>query len=202
MVERCRAEPRFLIQALTERPDQKPYLSDIRLAIRTGQRPTAIIMHDRYAGHRDYDDPYWEVTADEIKHTSYTEWDYALIRACQFIEDYTDRDSGQLLWYDQSDEVEWETMSQYSNSQAEIARATEARGEKGLEPGESIHAIPVFKNPDKKPTMYDWFEDVSNGELKPGVAKSSGYSANEILDAREQRDLERAEILKKLKNGG
>lgn len=57
-----------------------------------GKRPTAMIMSDEWFGHRDY------FTGEpDGDRTEWTEWDFALARAYQTVEYYTDQ-NGIFQW--------------------------------------------------------------------------------------------------------
>lgn len=177
---------------MTEWSDHKVYVSDIRLALKTGQRPTATILRDKYAGYRDYGNPLWEYERGPYVNTSeWTTWDYALASTLQLIEDYTDKSTGQLYWYDQSDKVEWEVKSMFSGSQAALDREKD----RDLEPGETLYAEPVFRNPEDRPTINEWLEDLANDTLHPQGSPNTGHEGLEVLDARDIAAKRRAEIL-------
>jgi len=183
---------------LTEWADHKPILSDIRLAIKTGQRPTAMILRDKYAGYRDYDDPLWQVeNAHKFNPLEWTEWDMTLASVAQLIEDYTDKNNGQLYWVDASEKVQWEIRSSFSGYDAAI-KAEEETHE--FLPGESLYAVPVIDE-DDPPTFQEWIEGLDNDSLHPPGYKNSGHLEWEILDARDEADRKRQEILEKLQKG-
>lgn len=146
--------------------------------------------------YRDYDDETWEfLRAHEVNPSEWTDWDFTLAAVLQIIEDYTDKSSGQLMWYDQSDDVEWEVKSVYSGSQA----ALEA-DDRTLEPGESTYAIPIFKD-GKKPTIHDWIKELESDSTHPHGSPNTGHDEWDILDAREDKEKRRKELAAKLKNG-
>lgn len=183
---------------MTEWADHKPILSDIRLAIKTGQRPTAIILRDKYAGYRDYDDVLWEVhNARYFNPAEWTEWDMALASVAQLIEDYTDRNSGQLYWIDASEKVQWEVRSTFSGYTAAVEAEQETHQ---FQPGESLYAVPVIDD-DDPPTFNEWLEQMENDSTHPPGYKNAGHLEWEILDAREEADRKRKDILEKLKKG-
>lgn len=165
------------------------------MALRTGQRPTALLLRDKYAGYRDRDDPYWQYThAHEVNPLEWTEWDMVLATVSQLIEDYTDKTSGHLFWIDQSDKVEWEVRSIYSGSETVIAQERKSRE---LEPGETLYAVPHYDS-DNPPTLTDWLEALENGAVPHG-APGPGHTEQELTDAQEAADKRRAEIAEQLR---
>jgi hypothetical protein len=166
------------------------------LAIKTGQRPTAFILRDKYAGYRDYDNPHWDFErAPYVNPAEYTRWDYLLASVVQLLEDYTNPNNGQLRWFDESDKVEWDVKSSYSGYDAALDK-----DDKNLEPGESRYAVPLYDE-DDPPTIYEWLEALENDENHPPGYKNSGHQEWEILDAREEALNRRAEIAEKLRRG-
>jgi hypothetical protein len=166
------------------------------LAIKTGQRPTATILRDRYAGYRDWDDVLWEnERAPYVDSDKWTSWDYVLASVAQLIEDYTDKNNGQLFWVDASDKVDWEVRSTFSGYDAAIKAEEETHD---FQPGETLYAVPVI-NEDDPPTFQEWLEKLDSDTLHPPGYKNSGHNEWEILDAREEADRKRQEILDKLK---
>jgi hypothetical protein len=117
-----------------------------------------MLLRDNYALHRKWWDRDWRPSfGDDL----WVEWDYILAEVLQIIEDYTDSTSGQYFPYDQSDEVDWDIESTFSSSAAAMERKQKERGE--LKPGERLYAVPVFRNPDNKPTLATWFADIASG---------------------------------------
>ena len=185
-----------MIRLLTEDKNHKPILSDIRLAVKTGQRPTAMILRDKYAGYRDYDDSLWDIErAPYVDHKAWTDWDYTLASVAQIIEDYTDKNNGQLYWVDASDKVEWEVKSSFSGYEAAVDAE---RNSRELEVGESLYAVPIIDE-DDPPTFQEWIDALDNDTNHPPGYKNAGHSEWEILDAREEADQRRKDILAKLK---
>jgi len=114
----------------------------------------------------------------------------------QLIEDYTDKSNGQLMWYDQSDEVEWEIRSIFSGS-----RAAEESDEADLEPGESRYAVPIFKEGKPRPTIHDWLKSLEEDEAHPHGSPNAGHNEWDILDARDEKERRRKEMAEKLRSG-
>lgn len=166
------------------------------MALRTGQRPTAIILHDKYAGYRDYLDPLWEYERGPYVNTSeWTDWDITLATILQLVEDYTDKNTGQLYWIDQSDKVDWEVKSMFSGSQAALDREKDHE----LEPGETLYAVPVFRDDEDRPTISDWLKELEDDTAHPHGAPNTGHEGLEVLDARDDAAARRKAVLEKLK---
>lgn len=81
----------------------------IREGLAHGQRPSACLLHDPYAGYRDYDDPWW--TPDPLLHTQWTDWDYALAEAIVALDMLTSQ-TGQPRWLTEDPDVYWEVGTQ------------------------------------------------------------------------------------------
>jgi hypothetical protein len=116
-----------------------------------------MLLHDAYALHRKWWDPTWKPGPGD---TDWTTWDYILADAYQVIEDYTDPETGQYLPYDQSGDVYWDVKSKFSGSKEAMDKEMERRKD-GLKPGESLYAVPVFVDPENKPTLETWFKDLA-----------------------------------------
>jgi hypothetical protein len=139
-----------------------------------------MILHDVYALHRKWWDWEWKPGAGD---TEWTTWDYVLADAFQVIEDYTDAESGQWLPFDQSGDVYWDVKSRISGSLAAIRKAEENRKE--LKPGESLYAVPVFKDENNKPTLESWLNDVAEekNDARPAQARDARPPTPEELAA-------------------
>lgn len=129
-----------------------------------------MILGDDYAGHRHWWDPYWKPDPALIQ--VWTDWDFALLRAYQIIEDYTLKTNGQLIWVDQSPEVDWDVESSFSGHDAALEIAHKNREE--LKPGETLIARPSFRNPEDPPSMTKWLEDMETGNARPMPADAPG----------------------------
>lgn len=159
-------------------------------------RPTAYILQDPYALHRRYWEDDWE--PDPVGDTAWTDWDFALDKAFQIIEDYTDAQNGQLIWWDQSPEVRWEVRTRSSGHDAAVERKRRSMEEAGkeYEPGDSPYAVPVFDNPDNPPTMLSWLEmlEEEDGRIRPRGAQQGGRppTAQEKAELRASRESRQA----------
>lgn len=166
------------------------------MAIKTGQRPTAMILHDKYAGYRDWDNPYWDVEkAPYVNPQEWTDWDFTLASVSQLIEDYTNKANGQLFWIDESPDVDWEVRSAFSGYDAAIDREKKERD--SLDDGESIYAVPIFKG-DERPTIHQWLKMLEDNSAMPHGAKG-GHQEWEIVDAISDRQDRRTALAEKLK---
>lgn len=139
-----------------------------------------MILGDQYALNRKWWDSDWKPTRED---TDWTDWDFVLAGTFQTIEDFTDKETGQYLPYDQSGEVSWDVKSQFSGSKEAIEREQERRKE--LKHGESLYAIPVFNHPDNKPTLQTWAKEVieDTADRRPESAKGSRPPTPEELAA-------------------
>jgi hypothetical protein len=181
---------------LTTWADHKPILSDIRLAVKTGQRPTAMILRDKYAGYREYLSSTWVYEEAHLANTrEYTDWDMTLASVAQIIEDYTNKQNGQIYFFDESDRVQWEVRSSFSGYDAALEN-----DDKTLEPGESRYAIPIIDE-DNPPTIWEWLDSLEDHTNHPPGYKNNGLQDWEILDAKEEAGKRRDEIKAKLLRG-
>lgn len=119
-----------------------------------------MIFHDPYAMHR----PYWHewLWGEPWKpdHTSrdWVEWDFILADVYQVIMDLTDPETGQLMIYDQSSEVYFDVKLRYSGAQEALENYRKNHPE--LPAGASPYVVPVFRDPDNKPTLEDWIKNL------------------------------------------
>lgn len=186
-----------MIGVLTD-PDspQRRYLSALRAAKTYGQRPTAMLLHDPYAGHRKwwseylYGQPWVPGESDQ----SWTTWDYILADVLQVIEDFTDSESGQLMWLDQSGDVWWESRRIDSGYLAAVEKAQEDA--KTDEKGVRYYAVPIFDPNKPKPTLESWLNDNQEDPDRQGRRVPSDHKGarpptpDEIRRMRESRPVE------------
>lgn len=135
------------------------YLSYIKTAVRTNQRPTAFLFQDYYFGFRDW------FTAEPEGDPHYTEWDFALASAMALIEDYTDNETGHLIAYEYSPRVEFTPERRIKKSKAAVDRMTNGDKYKP-EPGESWVTKPNAIDGGDLPTISEWIK--SESERKTG----------------------------------
>lgn len=153
-----------------------------------------MILRDKYAGYRNYEDDNWEINESRPYMSSeWTDWDFALASVGQLIEDYTNKDNGQLYWIDSSDKVEWQVRSSYSGYDAAMDGESES-----LEPGESRYAVPVYDE-DDPPTLTEWIESLGDENVH-SFHKRVGHAEWEILNARDDVEDRRREMMEKLKS--
>lgn len=126
--------------------------------------------------------------------SEWTDWDITLASVLQLIEDYTDKNTGQLYWIDQSDKVEWEVKSMFSGSQAALDREKDRE----LEPGETLYAEPIFLG-EERPTIHDWLKELEEDAAHPHGSPNTGHEGLEVLDARDGAEKRRKAVLEKLK---
>lgn len=134
------------------------YLSDIRAAISSGQRPTAVILNDAYAGHRKWWDPAWLPTPSLA--SVWTEWDFILLRVYQYIEDYT-TPNGQLVWVEEDPDVAWEITKVESFLDRERHLFRESNEVKDWE---SLRSKPVWDEDVEPPSMEKWLKRIQEEE--------------------------------------
>jgi hypothetical protein len=127
----------------------------VRIALGNGQRPTAAIMHDPYAGHRNYADPFW--VPDPQRHTQWTDWDYALMEAVTVLDGLTDPISGQPSWLAEDPGVMWELGHRVNYAAKDLADAAK---ETESEPWVSAY----LKNPSKAGDFWTIDEYLQNLE--------------------------------------
>lgn len=129
-----------------------------------------MILGDPYAMHRKWWDWTWQPGVGD---TDFVDWDYILATVMQTIDDYTDKNSGQWMPFDQSGDVDWDVKSTFSGATAAIEKEQKERGD--LDAGESLYAVPSFRYPDKKPTLASWAKDMEEdkADLRPTEARDS-----------------------------
>lgn len=139
-----------------------------------------MILHDPYAMHRHWWDEEWRPGLGD------TDWvveDYILADVYQIIEDFTNKDNGVWLPYDQSGDVWWDVEERYSGYDEAIAKAQESRKEP--KPGITLYAVPTFADPDNKPTLESWIRDMNEGKAdgRPEKARNGRPPTPEELAA-------------------
>lgn len=93
--------------------------------------------------------------------------DYALATALQVVEDYTDNETGHLIFVEQSDRVTFDAQKYVKKSVAVVERKTKGSKSKAYEasPGERWRTIPRLTSGDEMPTLAEWLaeQDRKNG---------------------------------------
>lgn len=122
-----------------------------------GQRPTAMLFHDHFYGYRDPETGDPELAAGDVY---WSEWDYALADAMQFIQDHTDQ-HGHLIWEVESDRTTVKITKKIDRHNAQVERATSGKKYKPT-PGEyfvsRVELAPGWEE-DGFPTFSEWFEE-------------------------------------------
>lgn len=112
-----------------------------------------MILADPYAGYRKWwHDPHR--TYDPALASIWTDWDYILLRAYQYIEDYT-TDSGHLVWVEQDPDVGWDIEKVESFYAREMHQYRENHEVKEWE---TLHAKPVWESDVEPPSMEKWLK--------------------------------------------
>lgn len=117
-------------------------------------------MHDPYAGHRDYADPFW--VPDPDRHTQWTDWDYALMEAITVLDNLTDPATGQFAWLAEDPEVAWELGHRVNYALKDLHEAS-------AEVQDEPWVTPYLKNPTKKGkfwTIEEYLQNLEN-DAKP-----------------------------------
>ena len=127
----------------------------IGAAIKSGQRPTALISGDPYWGHRSEVEAL-DVPDPALAHVP-TSWDLALLRAYEIIQAYTG-ENGQLAWVDASPDVYWRERRGWSGHDEALEKAKEDAGD--LPKGQYIYMEPEFDFPDDPPSLSKWVQQL------------------------------------------
>lgn len=127
----------------------------IRGAVRVSQRPTAAILQDHYAHFRDSFS--YEVDGTPV----WTEWDFALLNALQTIEDYTDPETGELVFVEQSDRVTYDATRYTKKSVAAVERKTKGSDKKPYksQPGERWRTKAKVMDGGELPTLSEFIAE-------------------------------------------
>lgn len=155
--------------------------------MQNGQRPTAAIMHDPYAGHRDYDN--WMWVPDPVRDTQWTDWDYALAEAVSVIDSLTDKTTGQLSLYVEDPDVMWTVGHRVNYAQKDLQEA-------GKELEKEPWVTPYLKEPTKAGdfwTLEEYFQNVENDQkpLERGAPGGADTPSAEDNVERKKREKER-----------
>lgn len=87
--------------------------------------------------------------------------DYALATALQVVEDYTDNETGHLIFVEQSDRVTFDAKKYTKKSIAAVERKTKGSKKRPYEagPGERWRTIPRVMNGGEMPTLAEWLAE-------------------------------------------
>lgn len=121
------------------------------------QRPTAMLFRDYYALNRNV------FTGEPIvSENMWTDWDYALAEAVQFIDDYTTQE-GHLVWEAESERVTFNAKKKINKARAAIDRRTKGSKDKAYQASDGEYWVtePVLMRGDEWPTLTEWFEEQS-----------------------------------------
>lgn len=112
-------------------------------------------MYDHYAGFRNS----FTGQVDGTPH--WLDIDYALATARQIIEDYTDNETGHLVFVEQSDRVTFDAQRYTKKSVAAVERRTKGSKNKPYEaqPGERWRTIPRVMDGGEMPTLAEWLAE-------------------------------------------
>lgn len=116
-----------------------------------------MLLHDPFAGHRDWDTGEPLLPADKCYWTS---WDYVLADAIALIQDHTD-DRGHLVWERDDPRVEVVATKYIDKAQAAIDKKTRGTAKKPYEPapGENWRThLRLFPGETEWPTMEEYYE--------------------------------------------
>lgn len=125
------------------------------MADRTGERPTAVILNDHFAGFRD------SLSREVDGQPHWLDVDYVLATALQVIEDYTDSETGHLIFIEQSDRVTFDAQKYVKKSVAVVERKTKGTDKHPYKsaPGERWRTIPRLTAGDEMPTLVEWLAE-------------------------------------------
>jgi hypothetical protein len=124
------------------------------VALRVGQRPTAVLLYDYHALHRNW------FTGDVDEEPTWTDWDYILAEVGQMLEDYRTPE-GHMFWEAESERVTFNAQRKINKAKAAIDRKTKGSKNKPYSPqdGEYWTTEPVLMYGDDWPTIEEWMEE-------------------------------------------
>lgn len=151
------AEPGFLVSWFST-PRGKYTASQVELAIKTGQRPTATILRDYYAGYRDYSDPFWKFNGEP----SWTDWDYALAEAWQARQNFYDESTGQPRWMTDDPDIDWKIGVSVNFAEQQLQEAYEKLGDD--KKGYHLYLTDPYKKSGEFWTIDEWIDNLEREE--------------------------------------
>jgi hypothetical protein len=112
-------------------------------------------LSDSFAGFRD------SFTGEVDGYAHWLDVDYALATAMQVVEDYTDNETGHLVFVEQSDRVTFDASKYTKKSIAAVERRTKGSAKKPYEasPGERWRTIPRVMDGGVLPTLFEWLAE-------------------------------------------
>lgn len=128
----------------------------MKAAVRVNKRPSAVLLNDDFAGHRRGLEP-WEDPEPEFINV-WTDWDFALLRAVQYVEDYTDA-NGQLIFLDQDPDVYWDVSKITSYSEKARSEYSDIHGDPKA--WETLIVTPSVPDDVEKPSLEKWARRMS-----------------------------------------
>jgi hypothetical protein len=143
-------------------------------------------MHDPYAGHRNYEDPWWQ--PDPLRDTQWIEWDYALLEACETIKMLESPSSGQMRNLSEDPDVYWEIDYRVDYGAQELDRFHK---DNEPEPGVNVYLTnPQKRNGEPFWTLTDWLDNIEKGS--PQIDRNApegaqGPSPEDLLALQERR---------------
>jgi len=126
----------------------------LKVALRVGQRPTAVLLYDNYAMHRDW------FTGEVDEEPFWTDWDYILAEVAQMLEDYRTPE-GHMFWEAESQRVTFDAQRKINKARAAIERKTKGSKNKPYKPADGEYWVtePVLMSGDDWPTIAEWMEE-------------------------------------------
>ena len=120
-----------------------------------------MILNDAYAGHRKW----WhkDQKGDPALVGVWTEWDYILLRAYQYIEDFT-TPNGHLSWIEEDTDVWWDISRVSSTYSKDIH---DYRENNDVKDWESLRAKPMWNDDVEPPSMEKWLRRMEEEETEP-----------------------------------
>lgn len=121
--------------------ENRHYQTHLRAAIASGLPPKAVIFSD--PTHKEMD-----------------EWDFKLLKAYYFLEDY--KSNSFPIWWDESDRVVFDVKKKVSKSKAALDRVEQANSKKKNykpTPGQYMYAVPRTTDGGPMPTLEEWSEE-------------------------------------------
>jgi hypothetical protein len=127
-----------------------------------------MLLNDAYAGHRKWWRADW--VEDPALANVWTEWDYILVRAVQYIKDYTTA-SGHLVWIDEDPDVWWDIDTADSGYQL---ATHEYRENHEIKDWQTLRAVPRWEEDVERPSMEKWLKRLEEDEGKGFDGHPSG----------------------------
>lgn len=121
-----------------------------------GQRPTAVLFRDHFYGFRNLATYEPECSGDKVY---WTDWDFALADAINFIKDHTNQ-HGHLVWeYEDRERVDVITEKKIDRHSASVEKKT---GGKKYTPAKGeywVSRLELYPGEDSWPTFEDYYAE-------------------------------------------